>query len=168
MITWPAPVRLESLHSWEVTGNPPFPFLPMFHCSSPGKKHVYDPVYEQIGPGISQEYYLEPNSVKEGRSTLTLNKDSPKKGAILSIPLVTLRTIALLPSLPINGSSQSIPVAQQKTTVIDDVVRPLSWQTEQKKNPETPLDKRRIHEKKTIEELTRSERFQKVARPLEV
>ncbi|KAK6046887.1 hypothetical protein COOONC_15609 [Cooperia oncophora] len=68
---------------------------------------TYDPVYEQIG----QENYLEPNSVRL-RSNLALNIDQDKK--------------ALLPTQPLPGSSQSIPTANQKTTVIDDVVKPSS------------------------------------------
>ncbi|XGW28027.1 hypothetical protein V3C99_008102 [Haemonchus contortus] len=68
---------------------------------------TYDPVYEQIG----QENYLEPNSVRL-RSNLALNMDQDKK--------------ALLPTQPLPGSSQSIPITHQKTTVINDVVKPLS------------------------------------------
>ncbi|EYB94746.1 hypothetical protein Y032_0167g102 [Ancylostoma ceylanicum] len=71
-------------------------------------QRMYDPVYEQIG----QEDYLEPNSVRQ-RSNLALNVD---------------RTRRALPSTqPPHGSSQSIPVTQPKTTLIDDVARPSSF-----------------------------------------
>ncbi|KAJ1345514.1 hypothetical protein KIN20_000068 [Parelaphostrongylus tenuis] len=74
---------------------------------SPSSQRTYDPVYEQLG----QEYYLEPNSLRR-RSITTLNVGQIKK--------------SLLPTQQLHGSTQSVPTTQKKTTIINDVGRPLS------------------------------------------
>ncbi|VDM78957.1 unnamed protein product, partial [Strongylus vulgaris] len=86
----------------------------------PSSRRTYDPVYEQIG----QEAYLEPDSVRQ-RSNLALNVDP------------TIRTLPA--SQPPHGSSQSVPVGQPKTTVIDDVARPSSSMDSNKNRPTHPL-----------------------------
>ncbi|KAK5967118.1 hypothetical protein GCK32_011431 [Trichostrongylus colubriformis] len=103
---------------------------------------AYDPVYEQIG----QENYLEPNSIKL-RSNMALNLDQDKK--------------ALLPTQPLPGSSQSIPVAHQKTTVIDDVVRPSSL-VEVHREGATQTDPAKSSSR-TVEEMGKTELFRRFA-----
>ncbi|CAD6190781.1 unnamed protein product [Caenorhabditis auriculariae] len=99
---------------------------------------AYDEVYEQIA-----DTYLEPNSVKARQSTSTLNTD--------------VESARLLPSSGnLASSSQSIPV-KQRTTVIDDVARPLSFDEGQKDN----LQLHRTREKMIMEEITRKELFKK-------
>ncbi|WKY06313.1 hypothetical protein Q1695_006481 [Nippostrongylus brasiliensis] len=108
---------------------------------------TYDPVYEQI----TQENYLEPNSVRM-KSTTTLNGDQMKK--------------AMLPAQPFTGSSQSVPTSQQKTTVIDDVARPSSSAgVSRHANIQTGPGSNH-HSLYTVEEMQRTEllRRQKLAR----
>uniref|UniRef100_A0A183F3U0 DUF4203 domain-containing protein n=1 Tax=Heligmosomoides polygyrus TaxID=6339 RepID=A0A183F3U0_HELPZ len=106
----------------------------------PSSIRTYDPVYEQIG----QESYLEPNSVRM-KSTTNLNTDQTRK--------------ALLPTEPLPGSSQSIPTAHQKTTVINDVAR-LSSSVDMQR--ETDIRKQPVSgSRRTVEEVERMELFRR-------
>ncbi|KHJ89060.1 Clc-like protein, partial [Oesophagostomum dentatum] len=103
-------------------------------------QRTYDPIYEQIG----QEAYLEPDSVR--RSNLALNVE-PKRKALPAIQ-------------PPHGSSQSVPAAQPKSTLIDDIARPSS-STELLKTrfsqpivPSTP--------KRSLEEVKLKEAYQRI------
>ncbi|KHJ88526.1 hypothetical protein OESDEN_11679 [Oesophagostomum dentatum] len=103
-------------------------------------QRTYDPIYEQIG----QEAYLEPDSVR--RSNLALNVEPKRK---------------VLPAIqPPHGSSQSVPAAQPKSTLIDDIARPSS---------STELLKTRFSQpivpstsKRSLEEVKLKEAYQRI------
>uniref|UniRef100_A0A1I7XKD9 Clc-like protein n=1 Tax=Heterorhabditis bacteriophora TaxID=37862 RepID=A0A1I7XKD9_HETBA len=104
---------------------------------TPSQNIVYDSVYDQIG----QDDYLEPNSIRAKSSSSTLNIEN-----------------VLLPTMPLTGSSQSIPVPNQKTTIINDIGRPSSSSDLLRNNQINLME---IEEQHTIDERIRQERLKK-------